>query len=302
MTLDQWKEAISPKVDGTWNLHHALQHTKLDFFVVFSSISGICGNTGQANYAAANTFLDSFVHFRRRLGLPASVCALGFVENAGCVSKDPKLLERARSGCVRLIQEKDVMDALQLTISQSPYRLSDGIPDCSLLAIRMSNTKPQSDPGVRSIWTKDARFAMYANIESRMNDGKRTESDDLKKFLAVAKGNSASLDDNKAKSHITEAIGKLITAHMAGADQMDDEQIASVAIDSLMSIEIRSWFRRNLDAEVTLIEINTAATAGWLGKLAIEVLKPKFRLKPQGLPLKKGRSSSQLHCIIPTYS
>ncbi|XP_041669811.1 probable polyketide synthase 1 [Cheilinus undulatus] len=70
-TLDQslfWK-VLQPKVSGALNLHYATLHNKLDFFVCYSSISSFIGNASQCNYAAANSFLDLFCHYRRNMGL-----------------------------------------------------------------------------------------------------------------------------------------------------------------------------------------------------------------------------------------
>lgn len=53
MTYDDWYTAVRPKVDGTWNLHHALERSPLDFFVMFASTSSITSQYGQSNYAAA---------------------------------------------------------------------------------------------------------------------------------------------------------------------------------------------------------------------------------------------------------
>ncbi len=68
---DRFPKVLAPKVEGTWHLHQASQTLPLDFFVLFSSITSLLGNRGQANYAAANAFLDAFVHYRRAQGLPA---------------------------------------------------------------------------------------------------------------------------------------------------------------------------------------------------------------------------------------
>ncbi|KAH8429183.1 uncharacterized protein LDX57_006852 [Aspergillus melleus] len=54
MTHQAWQEVISPKVQGTWNLHQQLP-SGMDFFIMLSSISGVLGSRGQANYAASNT-------------------------------------------------------------------------------------------------------------------------------------------------------------------------------------------------------------------------------------------------------
>uniref|UniRef100_A0A3Q1JLE4 Uncharacterized protein n=1 Tax=Anabas testudineus TaxID=64144 RepID=A0A3Q1JLE4_ANATE len=70
-TLDAsvFRKVLQPKVSGALNLHYATLHSKLDFFVCYSSISSFIGNASQCNYAAANSFLDTFCHYRRNLGL-----------------------------------------------------------------------------------------------------------------------------------------------------------------------------------------------------------------------------------------
>lgn len=60
---------LSPKVQGSWNLHLCTKDLQLDFFVMHSSIVSILGNRGQSNYAAGNSFLDSLAAYRRAKGL-----------------------------------------------------------------------------------------------------------------------------------------------------------------------------------------------------------------------------------------
>jgi acyl transferase domain-containing protein/enoyl-CoA hydratase/carnithine racemase/acyl carrier protein len=60
----EFSQVLAPKVTGTFNLDEASKDMRLDFFVLFSSIAGALGNVGQADYAAANSFMDQFAAYR----------------------------------------------------------------------------------------------------------------------------------------------------------------------------------------------------------------------------------------------
>ncbi len=67
----------APKVYGAWHLHHATAAQPLDWFCSFSSAAALLGSPGQGAYAAANSWLDAFTHWRRSQGLPATAIAWG---------------------------------------------------------------------------------------------------------------------------------------------------------------------------------------------------------------------------------
>lgn len=73
----RFEEIVWPKVLGAWELHRATEHLDLDLFILFSSMSGVRGNPGQANYSSANAFLDQLARHRRALGLPGQAVQWG---------------------------------------------------------------------------------------------------------------------------------------------------------------------------------------------------------------------------------
>jgi len=74
---------MRPKVDGARNLDALTKHLPLDCFVFFSSVAALYGTAAQANYAAANAWLDAMAHARRAAGLPATSINFGPLAEAG---------------------------------------------------------------------------------------------------------------------------------------------------------------------------------------------------------------------------
>jgi acyl transferase domain-containing protein/acyl carrier protein len=88
LTREQVDQIMLPKALGAWHLHELTQTDTLDCFVLFSSISALVGNPGQASYAAANAFLDGLAHARHTQGLPALSINWGALHTVGVLARD----------------------------------------------------------------------------------------------------------------------------------------------------------------------------------------------------------------------
>ena len=281
MTYDDWQTVLSPKVQGTWNLHNALNAHNLDFFVMLSSLSGLAGASGQTNYAAANTFLDALQQYRRHLGLPASVIDIGAVEDVGYVSQSPAALKQFQATNVKLVTEQSLLRALEIAILQSnqtPTK-SNGGTDKDQILIGLSTPNSLLDPTSRCPWKRDVRMSVYRTFENTVSSAATTAGNEsLKGFLTATASNPSLLAETSSLEFLSREIGSCLCSFIQmPVEELDVNcSLTAMGIDSLLAIEIRNWWRQTLGVEVTTLEILGSENVYGLGKIAVEGLTAKY--------------------------
>lgn len=112
---------FAPKVMGAWHLQ---QHLKtLDFFVLFSSVSGLLGTPGQGNYAAANAFLDGLAAHRKAHGLPALSIAWGPFSETGMAAR-AMADAKPPGGILDLLSPHQGMQIMELLLNETASNLA----------------------------------------------------------------------------------------------------------------------------------------------------------------------------------
>ncbi|KAF2645859.1 putative polyketide synthase [Massarina eburnea CBS 473.64] len=284
MTIDQWNDAALPKTKGTWNLHNATvsANIDLDFFVLFSSLSGVVGQPGQANYASANTFLDSFVQFRNRKGLAASAVDIGAVEGIGYISRNQGLMEQMGESGFKAVGEKELLDAL--LVAMQPAKKEDaGNFDPNTFVLGLDSTIPLNSPANRAVWKRDRRMAIYHNTSSSATTP--TTSTDtsatFRNFITAAKANPAKLKTAEATSLFATEIGrKLFQLLLKPEDNLNtDMSLVDLGMDSLVGIEMRSWWRGVFGFDISVLEMLGMGSLEALGKLAAEGMEKELEGK-----------------------
>ncbi|KAK3324348.1 hypothetical protein B0T19DRAFT_464372 [Cercophora scortea] len=306
MPFEDWNAATAPKVEGTWNLHKALADQPLDFFILCSSFGGIVGQQGQSNYAAANTFLDAFVQFRRSQGLPAWSIDLGVVDDVGYVSERKDLLDRMKNTHHYTLREQDVLDGIELAIKESslatppqdPSSRNSEIDDATFVSsqqitLGLRTILPLSDKNNRATWKRDPRFSSMATsaagveTNSPANGRSSTGSDDkdtqLKSFLASIEASPHILADDASVTALAHHIGTALGGFMMKAEELDPTAaFATLGIDSLVAIEMRNWARQRLGVDVSVLEVMRAGNILTLAELGAKKLMVKFGVHGAG--------------------
>ncbi|KOT31017.1 polyketide synthase [Streptomyces caelestis] len=124
LTPERLDRVLRPKADAALVLHEATRGLPLSAFVLFSSAAGVVGNAGQANYAAANAFLDALAERRAAAGLPAQSLAWGLWEQRSEMTGtlDGAGLDRMTRGGVAALS-----DAQGLALLDAALRLDDAL-------------------------------------------------------------------------------------------------------------------------------------------------------------------------------
>ncbi|PSN69566.1 polyketide synthase [Corynespora cassiicola Philippines] len=295
MSLKEWNEATDPKVRGTWLLHEATlaAGANLDFFVFFSSISGLLGTPGQANYAGANAFLDSFVQYRISLGLAASSIDIGAVMDVGAAALDEGLMQRMKAASALGVMEVELLQYISASITtfSSPRRWdlntfgsgTAGFIDKNTFVVGLGTTLPLSDPENRAFHRKDRRMAIYHNASSspsfQSDDGQN--GDGLKAFLgriraaAAEEGRAqALLETDETADFLAREIGRKLFALLLRQDEDLNivVPLSQLGMDSLVSVELRAWWRQALGFDITTMELLGMGNLHALGKHAAKVL------------------------------
>jgi acyl carrier protein len=109
LTPAQLESVFAAKVTAGWLLHELTAELPLAIFQLFSSVAGVLGNPGQANYAAANVTLDGLAGYRRQLGLAGVSIAWGLWSDEASMAgslTEAELARLARSGVAALDREQ----------------------------------------------------------------------------------------------------------------------------------------------------------------------------------------------------
>ncbi|MFI2646044.1 beta-ketoacyl reductase, partial [Streptomyces sp. NPDC018610] len=117
LSVERLADVLRPKAEAARHLHELTSGMDLDAFVLFSSFAGTVGGAGQANYAAANAYLDALAEARRAQGLPATSVAWGRWAGEGLAAGEARETW-ARRGGVAPMEPGDALKALETVLSR----------------------------------------------------------------------------------------------------------------------------------------------------------------------------------------
>ncbi|KAL4948253.1 hypothetical protein BDW69DRAFT_189445 [Aspergillus filifer] len=264
-TMDsaKWEAAAAPKIRGSWNLHKFLGSEGLDFFILLSSVSGIIGNSAQANYSAGNTFEDALAAYRCRLGLPAVSLNLGLVTDtrlpdstappSGVDAAD--LLAKFPHLAPIMVSKTEVRSALRATLRG---RSLDNAPLPHQVVVGIAGEILPEDGARSSLsisWQSDPKFnhrmgRWPAAAAATTTTTRQTRVDHAEAIRAA--------HDTEAARLIVESALRLNIADAIASDIDNiavEKPVTVYGVDSLRATELRNWASKHFDSQVSIFDI-----------------------------------------------
>ena len=248
-TLDR---VLQPKVQGGWNLHEATGDCELDCFVLFSSLSSIFGHAGQANYSAANAFLDSLAHHRRFIGLHGVAINWGHVGEVGYLAARGELSQRLERQGVLTFSADEAMRCLE-------YALANDITDQSVL---------------RMDWTKWRGLGITGEVPPKFAHLLRNKTEPVKPTDRLASYAEVRQAEGEERRSMIGTIVAQKTASLLGIETEDlpwDRPLLTLGLDSLMAVEMRNWIESRLQIDLPISDLMRAEGLNELTDLATDL-------------------------------
>ncbi|KAL9122555.1 MAG: hypothetical protein Q9187_000886 [Circinaria calcarea] len=286
MTIEDWNTSVEPKVKGTWNILEIIKSRglDLDFLVLISSLSGIVGQTGQANYSSANTFLDAFSQYSTIQGLPCTTITFGVMEGIGVMSNNVELLKKLQGSGWRLNNESELIEAvdsaIQLQTTKRAINMKQALASSSINAVDKTRfifglcpTVPLSSPDSYTNLRADVRMAVYHNSKRQSNKSAVSE-DALRTLLSTAKKDASILESSESVSLLAMDIGKKLCSLLLLPDNnlSPTMKTGEMGLDSMVAVEMGAWWKLTFGLEMSMLEMVSMGTLEALGKRAAEDL------------------------------
>ncbi|KAI1488341.1 polyketide synthase [Biscogniauxia mediterranea] len=253
MTLDEWNAALRPKVAASWNLHHVLG-ADLDFFILLSSMMGVVGNKEQGNYAAGSTFQDALARYRVSQGLSAVSLDLPVIEDVGFVAEKPELLQNMRSVGFDTMREAELHAVLDYHCDS----WEDIMPlDQSQVVLRPGLPRELEAAGIpQPHWLQDPLFNHLSQIETAASSDQVSTKQDVKQAATLI---AAATSIEEAEKIVLDALlmklSRVLSVDLSNLDPA--KALHAYGVDSLVAVDIRSWFLKELGVELSVFEMTS---------------------------------------------
>nr|ALQ32981.1 putative polyketide synthase [Fusarium sp. NRRL 25184] len=298
MTVDEWKQPLQPKIVGTINLDRYFASPDLAFFVALSSIVSVIGKSGQSNYAAGNGFQDAFARAHTNHPHTQYVSL-----NIGAVSIDAH-------GALEASQNETTISTIKASLRQNS--VMDISFDEFFANFEYLMTDAARKDGLhQSIQGVTRQSMMEANDEYLLDNPifSQLQHKQEQKTSSATKSDKVDFADalSRVKTMVeaeqliqNAALAKFVVFLDRPVEEIRvDQSLATIGLDSLVSIELKNWMVRTFQVNLQTSELSGAgsitaltATVASRSKLIPDEIR-QSRQKEAGSVIEEASSSKR---------
>ncbi len=252
-TWESFEKVRHPKVLGTWYLHELTQDLSLEFFVCFSSLASVLGSPGQGNYAAANSFMDALVYYRRQKGLTGLSINWGPWDTTGMTA--------------------------QLTVSHQQRIAQRGLTSLNtqeaLICLGNAIQKNYTQVAIAHVdWEKvsqlQASFGYYPSLLKELTDNRPIISSTSGELLKSLQEMATSDRFSFLLTHLQTQVSQILGLKPAAINP--EQSLLEMGLDSLMAVEFNTLIRAELNIDLPLGPLINEPTLQNLTQLLLKQL------------------------------